>query len=278
MEGSTIVLGSLMTAGLVAWRLLQERRISLRVTTDRLLGPLPEGEDAEIADPGQFQPRSPVGSTPPFADPIPSVWAANQGDDAGGLLNLLTGSVGVKLGIAAGAGLGLGLGLLGVAQRRARRRRRIERLRHGARRVVNVANTALLLARSRTGNLPGELPLDFDRRSSTGGGVALLATLGLLAAVRSRRERASRAEDARRLALEAAEAAEAASRPGWRNFGRRARTLVVSTDRVARPIVVRQLDRGPGWLPPTSALVLAAVVLVVRAVQGRREVEAPAGS
>ena len=286
MEVSIIVLTLLLGIGLMAWRLAQGQRASNRPAVDELLGPLPENDarEAELTDAaesarvalgggaaapaGSYRTGSGVGgaasqhwggagSSSSFADAAPASMGA---------LDRLADFGGAKLGLAAGAGAAVGLGLLVMSRRRARRRR-IERLRQRARSVVKVASAALLIARNRASALPGGLPVELDRRTSTGGGVALLATLGLLAAVRGWHEhRARAAETAEGLRL-AAEAAEAASRRGWRGFRRRAAMLAAETGEVAVPAVSRQVDRAPRWSPAILTAIVAAVVLAVRATR-----------
>ena len=289
MEGSIIALMLLLGIGLMAWRLIQGQQAPERAAVDELLGPLPEGDarEAELTDSAESaraasrgmastptgaygtgggagdtasQHWGGAGSSPSFADATPA---------SSGMLDRLADSAGTKLGLAAGAGATIGLGFLVVSRRRARRRRRIERLRQRARRLMSVATAALFMARDRASALPSGLPVDLDQRTSAGGGVALLATLGLLAAIRGRHERQTRAAEADEALRRAAEAAEAASRRGWRGFRRRAATLATETGEVAVPAVSRQVDRAPRWSPAILTASIAVVLLVMRAVRRR---------
>jgi hypothetical protein len=283
MEASIIALMLLLVIGLMAWRLFQGQRTPDPTAVDELLGPLPEGDaqEAELTDSAESSRAAPrdmasaptsaygsrgnVGSSPSFVDETLARLSA---------LDRLPDSAGTKLGLAAGAGAAVGLGLLIMSRRRARRRRRIERLRQQARRMGNVATVALLMARDRVSALPVVLPPDLDRRTSTGGGVALLATAALLAAIRSQHERRTRAAEAAEALRLAAEAAEAASRRGWRGFrgfrGWAATSMAVPSE-VAVLAESRQFNRVPRWWPAISPVMVAAVLLAVRAVRRRRE-------
>jgi hypothetical protein len=131
-----------------------------------------------------------------------------------------------------------------------------------------------LMARDRASTLPVALPPDLDRRTSTGGGVALLATAALLAAIRSQHERRTRAAEAAEALRLAAEAAEAASRRGWRGFRGfrgRAATSTAGPSGVAVLAESRQVNRVPRWWPAISPVMVSAVLLAVRAVRRRRE-------
>ena len=273
MEVSIIALTLLLAIGLMAWRLAQGQRAPDRSGADELLGPLPERDarEAELTESAESgRAAAGVGAVAPTA----------SYDVANGLgaFDRLANCGRAKLGIAAGAGATVGLGLLVMSRRRARRRRRIERLRQRARSIGRVATAALLIARDRVSTLPDGLPVDLDRRTSTGGGVALLATLGLLAAVRSRHERRTRAAEAAEALRLAAEAAEAASRRSWRGWRRRAATLAAETREVTVPAVSHQVDRAPRWSPIILTAIVIAVLLGGRAVQRRGEVGAAASA
>jgi hypothetical protein len=276
MEVSIIALMLLLGIGLMAWRLVQGRRAPNRLVVDELLGPLPEG-DAREAELTESAESGRAASGAGAATPTAPYQAASGLDALGRLANCGR----AKLGLATGTGAAVGLGLLVMARRRARRRRRIERMRQRARSIGRVATAALLIARNRASALPDGLPVDLDRRTSTGGGVALLATLGLLAAVRERHQRRARVAEAAEALRVAAEAAEAASRRGWRGWRGwrgRAATLAAETREVALPAVSHQVDRAPRWSPAMLTAIVVAVLLGVRAVQRRGEARVAASS